>query len=143
MWGLFNWRSYQDSTTDKTKRKVTKIRRNKKKKERNTITCKRFNKLNLLGKNIDKRDKEFYWDKLEKNRLKNSIRIMFQNIQQLPIKRNQGKSKSLFSYIKKMKIKIMMMSEIGLNWSVIDKRDKLKEGYYSKSVYSIVVLFHR
>ena len=68
MWGIFNRNPYQGSTTDKNRGKGTKKRRKKRDKEINIITCKKYNQLNLLGEDINKKDAEFYGEELEKIR---------------------------------------------------------------------------
>jgi hypothetical protein len=78
--------------SQQTKRKATQNEDNTK-----TRTV-RTNQINLNGINIDLADVEEYGDIMERKPEK-VLRVMFQNINRLPIKKNSIKSKKLVSFI--------------------------------------------
>jgi hypothetical protein len=81
------------------------------------------NQINLYGKNIDLQDVEEYGDIMEK-KPPNVLRLLFFNINRLPIKKNTTKSKKLISFIANKQIDIAMLAEIGLYWKNVHPHDK-------------------
>jgi hypothetical protein len=98
-----------------------------------------LSQINLHGKNIDLQDVEEFGDIMAKKPC-HVLRLMFFNINRLPIKKNSTKSKKLISFIANKQIDIAMLAEIGLHWKNVPSHDKwferIREAFQSTK-YSI------
>ena len=82
--------------------------------------------LDLQGHNQDEHDADAFADVLQR-KPENVVRVMLHNISRLPIDRRTTKSRKLVSTLAHTQTDIALLTEIGLNWTLLDNRDRWYE----------------
>jgi hypothetical protein len=77
---------------------------------------KRTRQINLLNQNMYEADVEHFGDKLQ-NKHEGLLRLMLQNISNLPAIKTHHKSRQIVDMLPRLAIDVMFLNEIGLNWN--------------------------
>ena len=85
-----------------------------------------FTQQTLLGESLEKEDAESFGDLLREKEVI-ILRVGLQNIQNLPERHNTDKNKKPFNYIKQNEFDIVLTTEVGLDWRVVDIENQLFE----------------
>ena len=69
--------------------------------------------------NKEHKCRDIYGDKLKKDKSKDNIRFVFQNINRLQLEENKEKKELIREFINKYKVDFFAMAEVNVNWRIV------------------------
>ena len=79
------------------------------------------------SRNTGKISRNIHGDVLRKMKVRNNIRIIFQNINGFGVTEPQVKKELIKEFINKYNIDIYTMAEVNTNWKLVAKKESLRE----------------